>query len=89
MRKLTIIQPHKPDPEPVDPIEIDASRMIGVRKEGNRIRSDACITLCAVREVGEFAHGAIWLNSGYDWKIGMDSEGVLCAVPLERLSIVK
>ena len=84
MRKLTIIQPHKPGSESVDPIEIDASRMIGVKQENNRIRSDANAMICAVRETYEFANGAIWLNSEYDWVLGIDSEGIVCVVPLEK-----
>lgn len=82
MRPLRII--HKPPFTEEAPVDIDADRMVGVMQESNRIKSDDAVTLCGVREAGEFINGAIWLNSQYDWRLGIDSTGTPCAVPLEK-----
>ena len=85
MRKLTIIQLYKPDPESVDPIEIDASRMVKVtEREGELlINGYACLD---VRQSYEFADKAIYLNLQFDWVKGTDSDGVPCLVPLKKLA---
>ncbi len=82
MRQLRII--HKQPFTEDAPVDIDADRMIGVGYEGEKIRSGTGVVLCGVREEGEFANGAIWLNDMYDWRLGPDSRGCICVVPLEK-----
>ncbi len=82
MRLLKIIE-EQPIKEEA-PVEIEDTRMVGARQIGNRIKSDAQILLCSVREDGELKDNAVWLNGVYDWEFGVDSQGVVCAVPLEK-----
>ena len=83
MQKLIIIQPHKPDPESVDPIEIDASRMVEVKECEGTILVNGCTAFDA-RRTYEFAHKAIYLDFKFDWVMGKDSDGIQCLVPLEK-----
>ena len=40
--------------------------------------------LMEVRDNGEFAEHAIWLDSMYDWVIGRDSHGLLVLIPMRK-----
>lgn len=83
MRRLIIIQPHKPDSESVEPIEVEFDRMVEIESCAGRHRIDG-VDICEIRMTYEFAHHAIYLNSSYEWVIGKDSDGITCLVPLEK-----
>lgn len=82
MRRLIVVQPHRPDPEPVEPIEIESDRLVTVEDHIGTININGAPGL-DVRQSYEFAGKAIYLNLNFDWVLGKDSDGSTCLVPLK------
>lgn len=80
MQKLII---HEQAKSLDEPIMIDPGRMVEVEERSGQFMVDG-VNVCDRRLTYEFAHKAFYLNGQFDWVLGMDSDGVICLVPLEK-----